>query len=244
MEKIINFCKEKYKILIPVMVGVVLLITLFFLYKEYNYENTRKKVEIGVYQYFGGIKTEYTAIVTYNLKDAIVGLRSKDRKVEYDSKPVYYREEDKVLFPSEMTVVFPLYDGGQYKSYKYATYYKEDGLHYIKNNVDIVNVSNFFLYDGKDLFFFPEETVLNINGKEYKKLGAKSYVSVVGGVTLIYYDTTSDKSEVIELDKDVVTVTNDILNVNITDKDYISFGREVILFTPNYLNPVSKMIDK
>lgn len=244
MEKIISFCKEKYKILIPVMVGIVLLITLFFLYKEYNYENTKKKEEISVYQYFGGIKTEYTAVVTYNLKDAIVGLNSKNKKIEYDSKPVYYMEEDKVLFPNEMTVVFPLYDGGQYRLYKYATYYVDEELHYIKNNVDVDNVSNFFLYDGKDMFFFPEEVTLNINNKEYIKLGAKSYVSVVGGLTLIYYDTSTEKSEVIELDKDVVTVTNDIINLNINERYYLSFGKKILLFSPNNLNPLSKMIDK
>lgn len=244
MEKIINFCKEKYKLLIPAMVGVVLLITLFFLYQEYNYENTKKKEEINVYQYFGGLKTEYTAIVTYNLKDSIVGLESKDKKIEYDSKPVYYKDSNKILFPNEMTVVFPLRDGGQYKLYKYATYYKEEDLHYIKNNVDVDNVSHFFLYDGKDMFFFPEEVTLNINNKEYKKLGAMSYVTVVGGLTLIYYDTDTDSSEVIELDNDIVTVTNDIINVNINERKYLSFGKEILLFRPNNLNPLSKMIDK
>ena len=229
MEKIINFCKEKYKLLIPAMVGVVLLITLFFLYQEYNYENTKKKEEINVYQYFGGLKTEYTAIVTYNLKDSIVGLESKDKKIEYDSKPVYYKDSNKILFPNEMTVVFPLRDSGQYKLYKYATYYKEEDLHYIKNNVDVDNFSHFFLYDGKDMLFFPEEVTLNINNKEYN---------------FIYYDTNTDSSEVIELDNDIVTVTNDIINVNINERKYLSFGKEILLFRPNNLNPLSKMIDK
>lgn len=244
MEKLINFCKEKYKILIPVMVVIVLLITIFFLYKEYNYENSKQKEEVNVYQYYGGIKTEYTAVVTYNLKDAIVGLDAKDKKIEYDSKPVYYMDSKKVLFPNEMTAVFPLKDSGQYRLYKYATYYKEDELHYIKNNVDLDNVSHFFLYDGKDMFFFPEEVVLNINGKEYKKLGEMSYVTVVGGLTLIYYDTTTETSEVIELDNDVVTVTNDIINLNINERNYLSFGKKILLFRPNNLNPLSKMIDK
>lgn len=244
MKKIIDFCKDKYKILIPVMVLIVLLTTVFFLYKEYRYENTKNKKEFSVYQYFGGVKTEYTAIVTYNLKDIIVGIESKEKKIEYDSKPVYYAEEDMVLFPSEMTAVFPLKNGMQYKLYKYATYYKENDLHYIKNTTDVSNQSHFFLYDGKDLFFFPDEVTLNINDKEYKKLGSMSYVTVVGGATLIYYDTATDSSEVIELDKDTVTVSSKNINVNITEKYCLSFGNKVLLFSPNNLNPISKVIDK
>lgn len=244
MKKVINFCKENYKILIPVMVGIVLLVTLFFLYREYKYDNTRNKKEVNVYQYFMGSKVDYTAIITYNLKDSIVDLEAKDKKIEYDSIPVYYNEEEKVLFPNEMTIVFPLRDGSQFRLYKYATYYKEENLHYIKNNTDIGNYNYFFLYDGNDVFFFPDEVTLKINNKEYKKLGSMSYVTVVGGLTLIYYDTSSGTSEIIELEGDIVTVVNDNINVNINERYFISFGEKVLLFKPDNLKPVFKTIDK
>ena len=45
MKNIVNFCREKYKILIPVMVVIVLFVTIFFLYREYKYDNTRNKEE-------------------------------------------------------------------------------------------------------------------------------------------------------------------------------------------------------
>lgn len=243
MKKVINFCKENYKILIPIMVAIVLLVTLFFLYKEYKYDNTRNKQEVNVFQYFGGMKTEYTAIVTYNLKNSIVNLEAKDKKIEYDSIPVYFNDENKVMFPSEMTIVFPLRNGSQFKLYKYATYYMEDNLHYIKNNIDIGNYNYFFLYDGKDVFFFPDEVTLRIDGKDYKQLGSKSYVSVIGGLTLIYYDTNTDTSEVIELNGSEVTVVNDNMDVNISERYFMSFGKKILLFTPDNLNPVFKTID-
>lgn len=243
MRKIIDFCKEKYKILIPIMVAIVLLVTIFFLYREYKYDNTRKKDEIEVFQYFGGMKNEYTAIITYNLKDSVVNLESKNKKIEYDSIPVYFKDEDKVLFPHEMTIVFPLREGSQFKLYKYAIYYKDDNLHYIKNNTDLGNYNYFFLYDGKDVFFFPDEVTLRIDGKDYKQLGEKSYVSVVGGLTLIYYDTATDSSEVIELDGRMVTVVNDNMDVNISERYCMSFGKKVLLFTPDNLKPVFKTID-
>lgn len=244
MKKIIDFCKDKYKLLIPIMVGIVLLITIFFFYREYEYDNTRDKQEISVFQYYGGIKTEYTAIVTYNLKGSIVDLEAKDKKIEYDSMPVYYHDMSKVIFPREMNIVFPLREGSQFKLYQYATYYYENPLHYIKNNTDISYYDFFFLYDGNDLFFFPEETTLKINDKEYKELGAMSYVSVVGGMTLIYYDTATDTSEVIELDGDIVSVTGNHIDVNISERYCMAFDDKVLLMSPNNLSPVFKTIDK
>ena len=87
MNKVINFCKKRYKVLIPVMVVLVLLVTMLFLYREYKYDNTRNKKEVSVFQYYGGVKTEYTAIITYNLKDSIVNLEAKNKKIENDSIP-------------------------------------------------------------------------------------------------------------------------------------------------------------
>ena len=154
MKSLMKFLKNKYKILIPVMVGVVILISLFFLYRRYEYDNTKNKKEVLVYQCFAGVRNDFTAIVTYNLKDAIVDISAKDAKVQFDSEPVYYNDKSKVIFPSEMNIVFPLLNGSQYKLYKYATYYNEDEVHFIKNNTDLGTYRYFFLYDGEDLFFF------------------------------------------------------------------------------------------
>lgn len=244
MKNIVNFFKEKYKILIPVMVVIVLVVTIFFLYKEYKYDNTRNKEEISVYQYFGGVRVDYTSIITYNLKNSIVNIEPKDKVIESNTVPIYYSDKSKILFPVEMNIVFPLKNGSQYKLFKYATYFREDSLHFIKNNTDLGYYTDFFLYDGKDVYFFPEETVLKINDKEYKKLGPMSYARVVGGYTLIYYDTTTDTSEARELNGDIVTVVGNHINVNLNDGAFYLFSNRVLLSSPSYLNPVFKTIDK
>jgi len=244
MKNIVNFCKEKYKILIPIMVVIVLFVTIFFLYREYKYDNTRNKEEVSVYQYFGGVRVDYTSIITYNLRNSIVNIEPKDKVIESNTVPIYYSDNSKIIFPVEMNIVFPLRNGSQYKLYKYATYYNEDTVHFIKNNIDLGNYSDFFLYDGKDVYFFPEETVLKINNKDYKELGAMSYVSVVGGYTLIYYDTATNTSEAIELEGDIVTVVGNNINVNLSDGSFYSFSNRVLLSSPSYLNPVFKTIDK
>lgn len=244
MKKIVSIIQEKYKILIPVFVGVVLLIAMFFLYKEYEYDNTRNKKEVSVYQYFLGSRDDYTAIVTYNLRDSIVDLAVKDEKQKLTSTPVYYKDEKKVIFPNEMNIVFPRRDGSQYRLYKYATYYVQDDVHFIKNNTDLGNYEYFFMYDGNDLFFFPYESTLYLNDKEYMKLGPMSYVRVVGGDSLVYYDTATESGDVVELDGEVVTAVNGYINVNVSRKKFKLFEKDVMFFDINNLNPLFKTIDK
>lgn len=240
MKKIIDFCKQKYKMLIPLMVVLVLLLTIYFLYREYKYDNYRDKKEVAVFQYFGGVKTEYTAIITRNLKKVIVDVSAVDKKIEYDATPVYYVDENVVLFPKEMNIVFPLREGSQYRLYKYATLISDEDVTSIDNGGELGEYSHFFLYDGKSLFFFPEEVTLKINNKEYIKLGKNSYISYVGGYTLIYYDTETEKSEVMEVEGKSVKIEGDNLNLNISERYFMTFGKKVLLMRPDNLNPVFK----
>ena len=244
MKKMVDFFHEKYKILIPAMVVLVLLITTFFLYKEYKFDNQRNKNEVEVFQYFSSVRVDYRGLFTYNLRGSIVDFKPVNAKIEDNMLPIYYKDMSKVVFPVTMSIIFPLRDGMQYKLYKYATYYQQDGVHFIKNNLDVGNYEYFFLFNGKDTFFFPDETVLKVGDKEYKTLGPMSYVRVVGGLTLIYYDPSTDTSEVIELNGKKVYVTNEDINLNVSDRYFYSFSNKLLLLPPNNLNPVFKTIDK
>ena len=242
MEKVINFLKQRYKIFIPVMVVFVLLITVYFWYREYKYDNYKNKKEEEVYQYFGGNKTEYTAIITSNLKDVIVDIDAKDRKIEYSSIPVYYKDKDIVIFPKEMSIIFPLKNASQYKLYKYSIYEKVDTAHLITNGANSGYFYYFFLYDGEGLYFFPDEVTLNIDGKEYATLGPMSYISYVGGYTLTYYDKKNDKSEFLEVEGKKITISSEKININVNESYFMVFNDKNLLFKPYNLNALS--IDK
>ena len=242
MEKIINYFKQKYKIFIPVMVVLVLLVTVYFLYREYRYDNYKNKEEVSVYQYFGGIKNEYTAIITSNLKGVIVDISPKDKKIEYSSIPIYYSDKDIVVFPEEMNIVFPLKNASQYKLYKYSIYERIDNSHLITNGIDSGYFSYFFLFDGDGLYFFPDEVTLNIDGKEYKKLSPMSYVSYVGGYTVKYYDKESDTSELLEIYGKKITISSERINININESYFMVFNDKNLLFKPDNLNAL--LIDK
>ena len=233
MEKIIKFCKEKYKILIPIMVVLVLLITVYFLYKEYKYDSYRNKQEVSVYQCFNGVKTEYTAIITYNLRKNIVSIEGKDKNINYDSTPVYYQEEDRVLFPQEMSIVFPDSATKQYRLHKYTNYYELDNQYVLSNDNKQGRYNNFFIFDNEGLYFFSDEVTIKIDGKEYVKLGANSFAEVVGGYTLSYYDKKTGKSELLEVEGKKVTAVNDYLDLNLNDR-YFMLHNKKILLVPSY----------
>ena len=239
MKRIIDFCKQKYKILIPVMVVFVLLITVYFLYREYKYDNYRNKEEISVFQYFGGVKTEYTAIVTYNLKKTIVDVTPKDEKILYDATPIYYKNDEKMIFPKEMNAVFPLEDGKQYRVYKYSLYDDTLDLGKLSNGIDEGKYNNFFLYDGEGLYFFSDEVSLKIDGKEYVKLSANSYVDV-DDYTLVYYDKENDKSELLEIEGKKITATSDKLDLCLNEHYFMLFGERILLTKPYNLNSLFK----
>ncbi len=239
MKKVIDFCKQRYKVLIPIMVVFVLLITMYFLYREYKYDNYRNKQDTLVYQCFGGKKIEYTAIVTYNLNDVIVDIKARDKTIEYDSTPIYYQENDKVIFPEEMSIVFPVKEGSQYKIYKNAVYENIENKHYIKNNTNRAEYSYFFLFDGKGLFYFPDAVMLKINGKEHTKLSGMSYVKIIGGNSMEYYDKDKDKTEVIEIEGKKVSVSSDEINVNLSERYTESFGKKILLMSPYNLNSLN-----
>ncbi|MBQ8219435.1 MAG: hypothetical protein IJZ79_06755 [Bacilli bacterium] len=239
-KKLKKFFYKEYKILIPIMVIFVLLITLFFLYKEYKYDNYRNKQEEEVYQYFGGVRNDYTSIVTYNLKDIIIDVSPKDKKIDYDSTPIYFKDTKKVLFPKEMLVAFPLQEGSQYKLYQYSIYENDDSIHRIKNRTYEGYYDYFFLYDGEELFFFPDKVDLKIDGVLYKELSPMSYVSLVGGYTLIYYDYDSDTSEVIEVEGKNISISSEYINISISDRYFKYFDHKIYLSKPEILREIYK----
>ena len=233
MGKIIEFCKQKYKILIPIVVVFVLLIAVYFLYREYRYDTYRNKVEVPVYQYFGGVRNDYTAIISYNLKKDIVNIQAKEKTINYDSTPIYYNEGDKVIFPSEMSVIFPLKDGTQYRLYKYTTYENIDNNDYLTSGKNSGAYSNFFVFDGEGLYFFPDEVTLKISGENEIKLSANSYAHVVGGYTLAYYDKEKNESKVLEIEGKDVMASNNYFQLSLNNRYFMVYDKKVLL-VPSY----------
>lgn len=161
--------------------------------------NTTKLEEEEFYQYFGGRKVEYTGTLEISRKNnGITSLKINDINIDLDSTPIYYKtEENKMLFPQDMAVVFPENQGLMEKIIHFSTINLEENIPYLQYENNKQSIENSFLFDGNDLYIFLEPTTIVIEDQTYE-LSPLSYVMVTYRQTVEIYEKASDTYEIIE----------------------------------------------
>ena len=240
MKKVVSWLQENYKLIIPISLLVVIFISFLVYYKIMISNNYHVDKEVSVYQYFNNQKYNYVAVVSKNKKDVVVDFKPKDVEVNIDSTPVYYNKENVVLFPKDMSVVMPTLSCSEYLSsgYSYITYNK--GMYYLTTNKYHGKLNHYFLYDGKDLYFFIEPVTLVVN-KEKIQLSSYSYLTMEYQGKVSYYDKKSDNYKTIDINDTNVYIENDYYKVYV-DRDVIDYqGTNVILTSKlDELNTIDK----
>ena len=89
-----QFIKEKYNILIPVFLIIVILIAVFLYTREYKNNRYAKTEEVDVYQYFSGLKLEYKAKISRNKKNVILKYEPKDEVYSISSLAEVYKKNN------------------------------------------------------------------------------------------------------------------------------------------------------
>ena len=239
-EKIKEFINKHYAILIPIS----LIIILFLAFAIYNihrlYVNHTTDYTTSFYQYFAGRKVEYEGTLKINRKNNIVDLDTGKQKIELTSIPVYYQEDKiKVLFPESMTIIRPLSGYKQERTTDFATItWDEDNTEYLlKSNEYDAEITNSFLYDGVDLYFFLTETNIKIGNDEII-LSPMSYIRVNVGNSLEYYDRESDTYKIMEITNEQVIATNKDFEVNLSSDKVTNYDDIILLMGPSYLNEI------
>lgn len=188
--------KKNVPILLFSLLAIVIMVVIFCVtYDRYD-DLTELKIEnYELYQYFGGIKFEYTGELSFKSNGELVNLKYKDIEIEVDSTPIYFSNvENEMIIPLTMGYYIPRLAN---KNYKLPGFTKigvnpEKYSAYLINDNGNVELETSFLYDGVDLYVFLFETEIVINGQKIV-LSPLSYVSVVYGGDVIYYDKASDK---------------------------------------------------
>ena len=217
-----QFIKEKYNILIPVFLGVVILIALFLYGREYRNNRYAYEKEQDVYQYFSKNKIEYKATISRNRKDVVLDIKSKDFNVSLDSTPIYIKDSDKVIFPKEI--------------------YKKNDLYYLNQKGINKSFDYMFLYDGKDLYFFIDTVTLKVGDKEIT-LSPMSYIDCSYLNLLSYYDKESDTYEIIELNNtnSSVLVETKYMTIDVSS-DEIIYKDDFTMLINNF-SSLPKLVD-
>lgn len=215
---------------VAIVIGVTLLsLKAVHVVKQYKIKNE------DIYMFFGDELFEFNSEITLNHENNITNMKLNDKNVELNSEPIYIKEKDEVIMPSDMSIVYPL-DGVVQKR---ITYYSK--LELINNKVKLSNnihnnyvLENAFLYDGKDLYFFVEDTTIII-GDEKIEIPAFSYVTCKykGDVFIFNYSTKNVK--VYENVSDIVFATDGDYTVNLS-YDVVEFNENSVLLIKNIKN--------
>ena len=196
--------------IISIIAIVLFIIALLIIGGSFKKMNTTTLEEHSFYQYFLGKKFTYDGQLELTRKKDITQLKTKDIEVELDSTPVYYTDvENKVLFPEDMSIIFPMQNGLMYKINHFANIKFDTETCYLEGTQNKA-LNNAFLYDGQDLYFFLEETNIKVGTEEFK-LSPLSYV----------ISRYKDQTEIYQKDIDKYTIIdNKSKEVRASTKNY------------------------
>ena len=209
-----NKKKKKFNFTIIVTIVLVLLLvcsfTLYFYLKGYNkitYEDR------DLYYYFAAQRINFSAKVKLDADKNIVSISAEG--IVFDNTPLYYQNEDKVILPANMEVINPYRSNPMSKLGKNAVLELRYGAVYSDSEVGSGRLTNCFLYDGEDIYFFVDKITLLVNDDSYD-LAPMSFVEVNRGYIQIYNNRT-EEYKFIEYDNQKVKAYTHDYEITLTD---------------------------
>jgi len=232
--------KKKIQVLIISLILIlVVCIGVFCVKKYYDSLNKITYENYELYQYFSGVKVEYTGKATIKHDNEITSIESEGKKVNTDDIPIYFQlASNEVLFPQNMELIFPSVKN---KSYK-VNYFTKISYDYVdgQENAFLVNndkktyLNESFLYNGDNLYFFPYSTTVIIDGEKYN-LTPLSYIIVNYKGMIEIYDKQNDKYTIIDSSNDDVIAYLGNYKINLST-DMIMYENENRLLIKNIDN--------
>lgn len=207
----VSIKKQKKDLIVKILSVIAILVVIGIIYKFIGSLDTIKitSEEHELFQYVMGKKIEYLGKLEITNKNNITKLESNSGTVYLDSIPVYYKSEfDKAILPADMAIAFPMDNGNLNKISSLSVVYIEHGDVYVQKGNLNKRLEDAFLYDGNDLYFFIENTVVTINGIDYK-IPPLSYVNATyKGYAEIYNYDTEEYTYIEEVNSDITAKTN------------------------------------
>ncbi len=233
---------RKRMIVLGISLLVILLVTvgIFLTNNYYKDMNTIKYENYNLYQYFSGIRYDYTGIITIEHEDEVTNIKSDGVDIDFDNTPIYYQEIDnEVLFPDNMEIIFPSIKNKAYKLNYFSKIMvdltNDEESAFLVNKEKNIYLDKSFLYDGNDLYFFPYSTKVIIDGELYN-LSPLSYINVEYNGSIEIYNKKIDKYTIIDnYKKDVIA--------NFLDYQ-INLSTDMIMYNENDNRILIKNVNK
>ena len=237
--RIVSFLTNNYKLIIPISLLLVVFIT-SIVYLSLSLSNKTTETTEKVFQYYYGKKYEYDLTISKDRKNVIKELKPQTKEITLDETPIYYQKKDIIIFPKDMSVIMPTLNCQEYlsPSYSYITYQK--GIYNLTTIKYNKKLNHYFLYDGRDLYFFIEPITLTI-GDEEIKLNSMSYIIAKYKNYISYYDKKTDVFKTIKTTNMDDYIENEYYKLYI-NRDTLEYQGSNVILTPNIetLNTIDK----
>ena len=245
VNNIIKIIKDNYKIVVPSIVIIVLLISLFITLYFYKYNSYHKDEEISFYHYVTASKEEFKAVLSRNRMNEVISFKSDDKKMIIDTYPIYTDNSKLILFPGSMNVVYATNELKQYSTNKYSyLYYDINDYSMSDIRSSITYVKHCFLYDGNNLYFFLDTVNLSVNGENIE-LSPLSFVVANSGNNISYYDKKNDSYRTIDVTNNEAWVENNYYKINVMEDKLDYYGNNVLIINDlTYLKKISESVKK
>ena len=143
-----------------------------------------------VYLIIQDARMDFESQITLDHEDKVTKLYIDDEfEMNLSSEPLYYVNKEEAIFPNSMSVIFPIEGKIQKKLNRY-TVANGEGMQTIISNQGLkYALTDGFIYDGADLYFFAEDGVLKWGTNEIE-VSAMSTVSCYyhGDLSIYNYD--------------------------------------------------------
>lgn len=222
----------KVVVIICILATICVIIACFVINHYYKSTKTISFDDYEVYQYFSGIKYNYTGKAT--LEDGVlIGVDDKGEKISVNETPIYYQSVDnECIIPITMGLFFLNEKGKNYRINYFSKLEiqisNDDEMAFVGYNNKKLYIRDSFLYDGKDMYIFPYSVKVTVENKTYE-LSPMSYAIVNYKDSVEMYDKTNDKYYFIdEIEDDVMASMNDT-KINLSTDMIMYEGDERLL---------------
>ena len=207
--KSIVFNKKNSVIFVLILILVIVIIFKIFTRRvdEYVIEDHK------LYQYLSGIKVEYEGKIKLN--------KTKNK--------IYYKNEKKVIFPENMSVI-KAREGTQFRINYYSILYKDLDYCTVEDGNIKSKLYDTVLYDGKDLYFFTSNVTVSYKDEDYE-LEPLSYIIVdTFNHTVEIYNSKADDYKTFENAEEEVIIKGNNYKLNATYDILYYYDNSIIIY--------------
>ena len=221
--------KYKNEFVLGLIALVLIGVFIFFIFRARNsIEQYTTSKDENIYFYVDDVLMEYSGKLTLDINKNITDLYNSEINLDSVSEPIYFKDEDKVLFPKLMSVIRPTIGLKQNKIPEFTTISKTDTYSKLSGiNIDM-NLSDAIIYDGVNTYFFVDDVTIEI-GENKIDLPAFSYIKCGFKDIAYVYNYESKEMKFYDNIKDVIYASNSKYRINLSTDSIFVDDKSVIL---------------